>query len=224
MTRLGEIIKARRESMGLSLRDFAQICGMSHSYIRNLEDGDPRTRRRVIPTLDYLKKLAPVLDMSFEDLLKEIGYINDTGYMFDPLKLKLVRGTRTYKEISHDIAQKTGETIEPDLYEAVEKGIDKNPSMIFVNIVAKYANVRRSFFFNNTEDKNEHTNINSSCEYNINISRCTNYIKEEIQQFIINPCNMEYLILAKELKDNNINIAAVRNTFLKDAHNYSSSI
>jgi len=85
MVRLGDMIKAKREQLGLSLREFAERCNLSHSYIKNLEDGDPRTGKDIVPTFCSVEKLAPVFDMTVEDMLKEIGYIqNDEKVMNRP--------------------------------------------------------------------------------------------------------------------------------------------
>jgi transcriptional regulator with XRE-family HTH domain len=76
MKRLGDLIKAKRLSMGLSLREFGDMCGLSHSYIRKLEEGDPRTKKDVIPTLYSLEKIANILSTTIQELLKDIGFID----------------------------------------------------------------------------------------------------------------------------------------------------
>lgn len=143
MARLGDLIKLKRERMGLSLRDFAEMCNMSHSYIRNLEYGDPRTGKDIVPTLDYLEKLAPVLDMSLEDLLRGIGYIQEMNNQFEPSDLKLLRqGKKSSGSFSH--------------------------------------------------------------------------LRDELQRFVADPLNEEYLKLAKELRDKNIKVRFVRETFFEE--------
>ena len=99
MSKLGDMIKKKRDNMGLSLREFAEKCNLSHSYIKNLEDGDPRTGKEIIPTLSSLEKLAPLFGMSVEDMLKETGFIQDMGDGYDSSNLKTIRGGRTYEEI-----------------------------------------------------------------------------------------------------------------------------
>lgn len=57
MQKLGEIIKEYREKNKLSLRDFSNLCNLSHTYIDKLEKGkDPRNGKAVEPTLDALEK------------------------------------------------------------------------------------------------------------------------------------------------------------------------
>ena len=56
---LGNLIKEYRSSHNLSLRDFAQLCGLSHTYISALEKNiDPRTGKPIAPTLDSVKYIS----------------------------------------------------------------------------------------------------------------------------------------------------------------------
>jgi transcriptional regulator with XRE-family HTH domain len=147
MVKLGELIKAKRAELGLSLREFANLCTMSHSYIRNLEDGDPRTGRNIVPTLEYLEKLAPALSMSLEELLKEIGFIQDI----------------------------TRESIE-DLNDSGENNKDGE---------------------------------------RIRIDNIKSLEEDDLKDFIFDPDSMEYLKLAKELKDKNISVGFIREIFFR---------
>ncbi len=36
---LGEYVKSRRQGMGMSLREFAELCGISHTHIDSIEKG-----------------------------------------------------------------------------------------------------------------------------------------------------------------------------------------
>lgn len=211
MEKLGDLIKARRESLGLSLREFGNLCGISHSYIRNLEEGDPRTGREIVPTLSCLKKLAPVLEMSLEELLKRIGYIHKTVGKFEPSNLKLIRGDKTYEQISKEISEKTGKKIEPSLYEALEDGSEKNPNPDLINILAKYANVDNSFFYRkNSPQLLKYAQKNIQNQYLQPKEELPLYVKEEIRDFIADPSCVEYLKFAKELMDKNIDIELAR--------------
>ncbi|MGI6778529.1 MAG: helix-turn-helix domain-containing protein [Acetivibrionales bacterium] len=211
MEKLAYLIKVRREKLNLSLRDFGNLCGVSHSYIRNLEDGDPRTGRRITPTLSCLEKLAPALDMSLEKLLKEVGYINSEGDKFDCSNLRLLRGDKTYEEIAREISEKTGEKVEPSLYEAIEKGYEKDPSPIFIDVLAKFANVDSSFFYRkNSPQLLEYTRNNFPYQYAQSGQEGLLYVKEEIREFISDPASDEYLMFAKELKEKGINLESIR--------------
>ena len=63
---LGNFIKQKRGN--LSLREFANLIGISHSHLGSIEKGfDPKTGKPVNISLEVLNKLAKVLDV--EDLL-----------------------------------------------------------------------------------------------------------------------------------------------------------
>jgi transcriptional regulator with XRE-family HTH domain len=82
---LGEIIKNYRLTNKLSLRDFAQKCDVSHTYIDKLEKGvDSRTGKPVEPTLLVIEKKANAMNISTKSLLEEIGFIaNDSTEVLD---------------------------------------------------------------------------------------------------------------------------------------------
>ena len=155
MSRLGEMLKAKRESMGMSLRDFAKICGMSHAYIKNIEDGDPRTGKDIIPSLSSIKKLAPALGITVEELLREIGYVQSTNDKLNPPDLEAEGADKSYKE---------------------------------------------------TDNRD-----------------CFSYIKEDLISFVTDPQSEEYLRLAKELKDKDINIDLIRSTIFESGKNQNKA-
>ena len=73
---LGEIIKNYRLSNKLSLREFAQKCDVSHTYIDKLEKGvDSRTGKPVEPTLLVIEKISNAMNISTKSLLEKIGFI-----------------------------------------------------------------------------------------------------------------------------------------------------
>ena len=68
---LGDLIKEYRTKNKMSLRDFAQRCGLSHTYISALEKNiDPRTGKPIAPTLDTVKYISKGMNMSIESILK----------------------------------------------------------------------------------------------------------------------------------------------------------
>ncbi|NLT94075.1 MAG: helix-turn-helix transcriptional regulator [Clostridia bacterium] len=83
--KLGEIIKKYREENNLSLREFADKCDLSHSYISKLEEGkDPRSGKKIEPTLDTVKKISEAINIPLDELLKMIGYIEPSIPETDP--------------------------------------------------------------------------------------------------------------------------------------------
>lgn len=70
---LGEIILNYRNSFipKISQRDFAQKCGLSHTYIAALEKNiDVRTGKPIAPTLDTVKYISKGMNISIEEILK----------------------------------------------------------------------------------------------------------------------------------------------------------
>ena len=76
--RLGDRIRARRRTLGLTLAQVAEKSGLSIPYVSNLERG------RGNPTIDALRALASALGLTASDLL---GGNAEEG--FDPLDLVL---------------------------------------------------------------------------------------------------------------------------------------
>ena len=63
--KLGIFIKQKRNEKGLSLREFGNLCGISHTHIDSIEKGeDFRTGKPVRLTNETLEKLANVLNVS----------------------------------------------------------------------------------------------------------------------------------------------------------------
>lgn len=68
---LGEVIKKYREEQNLSLRAFANKCGLSYTYISMLEKNtDYRTGKPIAPTLDSVKYISKAMNIPIDDLLK----------------------------------------------------------------------------------------------------------------------------------------------------------
>lgn len=63
--KLGQRIKIRRQAMNLSLRDLAEVTGLSPTFVSSLERGNGN------PTLDSLRKLANALELPMSRLLDE---------------------------------------------------------------------------------------------------------------------------------------------------------
>lgn len=70
--KLGEYLRTRRGAM--SLREFALMCGISHTHLDSIEKGiDPRTGKPVSLTLETLDKIAHGLDVE-TDLLTTLYF------------------------------------------------------------------------------------------------------------------------------------------------------
>ena len=62
---IGENIKKRRTKLGLSQEDFAQKSGVKYTTLTKIETGVIKT-----PSVAIVAKIAKVLGVSIEDLLK----------------------------------------------------------------------------------------------------------------------------------------------------------
>lgn len=67
----GSLIKKLRQKKNLSLTKLASLAGLSPSYLSRIERGE-----RNIPHARILKRLAPHLDLTPEELLIAAGYLN----------------------------------------------------------------------------------------------------------------------------------------------------
>jgi transcriptional regulator with XRE-family HTH domain len=66
---LGEYVRARRVSLGLSYQDVADASGLHYSYWNKLENG-----QYLQPAPKYLRILAETIDVPIEDLYGLAGY------------------------------------------------------------------------------------------------------------------------------------------------------
>ena len=86
---LGEVIKKYREQHNLSLRAFADRCGLSYTYISMLEKNtDYRTGKPIAPTLDSVKYISAAMNIPLDDLLKMLD---------DEQEFKLKEDSSEYK-------------------------------------------------------------------------------------------------------------------------------
>jgi transcriptional regulator with XRE-family HTH domain len=70
---LSDCLKQYRKEHDLSLRAFAEQCGLSHVYIINLEKRfDPRSGKENKPTLSVIEQIAHGMGRSVESLLELI--------------------------------------------------------------------------------------------------------------------------------------------------------
>lgn len=71
---IGKIIKQYREENHLSLREFAQKCNLSYTYISALEKNkDYRSGKPISPTIETVISVAKGLDISIDELLSKLS-------------------------------------------------------------------------------------------------------------------------------------------------------
>lgn len=69
MKELGAFIKAAREERALSIREAAELCGMSNAYLSQIENG--KISR---PSPETIRKISGLYQMPFEVLMEKAGY------------------------------------------------------------------------------------------------------------------------------------------------------
>jgi len=82
LSKFSEFMLAARQRAGLSTREIERLSGVSKAYISQMETGG-----RNVPTPDILRKLAPHLKVSYEDLMKAAGltkYLSHTSITVAP--------------------------------------------------------------------------------------------------------------------------------------------
>lgn len=66
-----------RQNKQLALRDVAEISGLGHTYIRDLELGiNRKTGKNITPSSETIKKIAEAYDLDYYDLLDKAGIID----------------------------------------------------------------------------------------------------------------------------------------------------
>lgn len=68
-TKIGKLIKEKREKKKLSQRKLAELANVSHTEISRIESGE---RKRPAPYI--LRRIAPHLGVEYEKLLEAAGY------------------------------------------------------------------------------------------------------------------------------------------------------
>lgn len=68
---IGVILRKLRKQKGFSLREFAKLSGLSHSFISDIENG------RCNPSIESLHKIADALDVKPHIFLTELVADND---------------------------------------------------------------------------------------------------------------------------------------------------
>ena len=77
METLSDVLKKRRMELNLSLREAANLIGISHGYLDKLEKAlDTRTQMANKPSPDVLKLISTKYSLSYPYLMELCGYIS----------------------------------------------------------------------------------------------------------------------------------------------------
>lgn len=107
----GTLLKKLRKLKGLSIAKLAELSKVSPSYITRIEKGTRKT-----PKPEILKKLAPHLGVSYDELMAQAGYISrddDTLLIKDEnIKDIFFNLTQSKKKLFWAVADLEEETID----------------------------------------------------------------------------------------------------------------
>ena len=74
---LGKYLREVATERNLTLRDFADVVGVSHAYIAKLIHGiDKRSNKSISPTIRTLLQIADSLDMPRIEFFHRCGYLD----------------------------------------------------------------------------------------------------------------------------------------------------
>ena len=217
----GIYLKQKRLLKNLSLHEVEKLSKVSNSYLSQVETG-----KRGIPKPQILKSLAPCYGLSYEELMKAAGYIEeDLNSNNFPSNLKLVRGDMSHAEFVNDIQTLSDNPLfSIDLLKSLENGTIL-PTNDTIDILSSYAGVDNSFWYK----ENDPDSLVKAKESFIKISkenilpRNKSYqiwIPSEYPQDIIEWLErddiLNYLELSKMLYDKNINPDVVQAFLFND--------
>ena len=75
--KLGEVLKNMRTKKSMSLREFSEYLGISHTYLSKLEKGmGTRADSDISPTIETLTKIATGLNIPLADFMYQCGYFD----------------------------------------------------------------------------------------------------------------------------------------------------
>lgn len=78
MSKFSKFLREKRKQADLSMGELGRLSGVSKTYISQVENEE-----RNVPTPEILKKLAPHLKVSYEEMMRAANYIdipNDPKY------------------------------------------------------------------------------------------------------------------------------------------------
>lgn len=100
MMTLAQLLSEKRKADRLSLREAAELIGISHGYLNKLEKGvDSRTGIKNNPTPETLQMIAKAYHWDYQYLLKVCGYMYDkTDDSMSPNLKALLETCRTMSD------------------------------------------------------------------------------------------------------------------------------
>ena len=89
---LGQIIREYRDSHGLSLEAFGKLCGMSKSYVDQLEKNrHPKTGNPISPTIETIKQVSDGTNIPMDEIFKLLdGEVTVNEFAYTQIKAKRI--------------------------------------------------------------------------------------------------------------------------------------
>ena len=210
MANIGEYVKSLRKARGYTQRKLGYLSGVSNATINRIENNIS------VPEPDTLKKLAHPLGVSYYDLLKVAGYLNEKRFVPDNIKLIRMRKGMAYSQFSEEIKKATGYEVTPETIERLEKGKIDVAADICINAIAKYEGISPDFLFReNTPEDFEYAAEKFPYEGSSRESCYLGHIKDgELRKWVCNPENIDYLAFAKKISSMGINPEFILDEFV----------
>lgn len=78
--KLSQVLKSNRSKKDMSLREFSNYLGISHTYLDKLEKGiGSREGNNIAPTVETLSKIADGLGIPLVDFMWQCGYFGSSS-------------------------------------------------------------------------------------------------------------------------------------------------
>lgn len=206
MARIGERLRGLIKEHGLQQKEAAALLGMKvttfSGYVNNYREAD----------IDVLITIADFFGVSLDYLTGRVEERTTPVYGFIKENIDLIKGNMTYHEMSEDIGVKLhnksySKIFTPECLEDLAKG-NLIPTSEHIKYLSLYAGVKKDFFFRkNTEEELEYARK----EYILtNQIQRIEHLDEDLNQFVRDPDNAEYIAMAQNLKRNNIDLEVLR--------------
>lgn len=206
------MIKRLREEKGLSQKDVAEHLGITRQAIASYE----LAKRE--PDYETLHKLADFFGVSADYLLGRSGSKDENAVTVGK-NIDLIKGDRTYEELSQDISRKLGTLIFPEMLELYAKG-ERMPFIGTIKILAKYAQVRDTFFYeHNTPESYEKEKqlyaLEMSQEKLAEVTKETGFALEHVKDkelimWLTKESSLPYIMLAKQIEESGLTPEALK--------------
>ena len=106
MKNLGEIIERYRIHYGMTLRKFAERCGLSHAYISMIEVGsNSKTGEPIDPGIESVRKIAKAMNMTLVELIVVCEEPSRLNLGEEPLRAQLSDIKDAYAAVLKEMRQ-----------------------------------------------------------------------------------------------------------------------